>query len=48
MFGPYRYGTLQFSSFDEIRDVGYYHGKTYFSGMFHLLPVLFTTEVLNF
>ncbi len=36
MFGPYRYGTLQFSSFDEIRDVGYYHGKTYFSGTFQL------------
>lgn len=28
-----RYGTLQFGSFDEIRDVGYYHGKTYFSGI---------------
>ena len=28
-----RYGTLQFGSFDEIRDVGYHHGKTYFAGM---------------
>ncbi len=28
-----RYGTLQFGSFDEIRDVGYYHGKTYFAGL---------------
>ena len=28
-----RYGTLQFGSFDEIRDVGYYHGQTYFSGL---------------
>ena len=28
-----RYGTLQFGAFDEIRDVGYHHGKTYFAGM---------------
>ena len=28
-----RFGTLQFGAFDEIRDIGYYHGKTYFSGL---------------
>lgn len=28
-----RYGTLQFGNFDEIKDVGYYHGQTYFSGL---------------
>jgi len=28
-----KYGTLQFDAFDEIRDVGYYHGKTYFAGL---------------
>lgn len=28
-----RYKTLQFGSFDEIKDVGYNHGKTYFAGM---------------
>jgi len=28
-----KYGTLQFESFEEIRDVGYYHGKTYFAGL---------------
>jgi len=28
-----KYGTLQFDAFDEIRDVGYYHGQTYFSGL---------------
>eukprot|EP00095_Tigriopus_kingsejongensis_P010722 snap_masked-scaffold753_size102382-processed-gene-0.9 protein:Tk10722 transcript:snap_masked-scaffold753_size102382-processed-gene-0.9-mRNA-1 annotation:"neuropathy target esterase sws isoform x1" len=28
-----RYGTLQFGAFEEIRDVGYYHGKTYFTGL---------------
>ena len=22
-----KYGTLQFDAFDEIRDVGYYHGQ---------------------
>ncbi|KAF5279536.1 hypothetical protein FQR65_LT03358 [Abscondita terminalis] len=27
-----QYRTLQFSSFDEIKDVGYRHGKTYFEG----------------
>lgn len=27
-----RYRTLQFGSFDEIREVGYFHGKTYFEG----------------
>ncbi|KAK0159924.1 hypothetical protein PV328_007384 [Microctonus aethiopoides] len=25
-----KYKTLQFANFDEIKDVGYYHGKTYF------------------
>ncbi|XP_065209623.1 neuropathy target esterase sws isoform X2 [Planococcus citri] len=28
-----KYRTLQFSSFDEIREVGYNHGKTYFAGL---------------
>lgn len=28
-----RYGTLQFGAFEEIRDVGYYHGRTYFTGL---------------
>lgn len=27
-----KYKTLQFGSFDEIREVGYMHGKTYFEG----------------
>ncbi|XP_066588208.1 neuropathy target esterase sws isoform X2 [Prorops nasuta] len=27
-----RYKTLQFANFDEIKDVGYHHGKTYFDG----------------
>ncbi|XP_044730911.1 neuropathy target esterase sws isoform X1 [Chrysoperla carnea] len=27
-----KYRTLQFGSFDEIKDVGYQHGKTYFDG----------------
>jgi len=28
-----KYGTLQFDAFDEIRDIGYYHGRTYFAGL---------------
>jgi len=28
-----KYGILQFDAFEEIRDVGYYHGKTYFAGL---------------
>nr|CAD7269112.1 unnamed protein product [Timema shepardi] len=28
-----KYRTLQFGSFDEIKDVGYTHGKTYFAGL---------------
>ncbi|KAJ1520543.1 hypothetical protein ONE63_003662 [Megalurothrips usitatus] len=28
-----KYKTLQFGSFDEIKDVGYNHGKTYFTGL---------------
>ncbi|XP_026288620.1 neuropathy target esterase sws isoform X3 [Frankliniella occidentalis] len=28
-----KYKTLQFGSFDEIKDVGYTHGKTYFAGL---------------
>lgn len=27
-----RYKTLQFGSFDQIREVGYQHGKSYFEG----------------
>lgn len=26
-----RFATLQFGSFDDIRDVGYHHGHTYFT-----------------
>lgn len=28
-----KYKTLQFGSFDEIKDVGYNHGKTYYAGL---------------
>jgi len=28
-----KFKTLQFGSFDEIRDCGYYHGSTYFAGL---------------
>jgi len=28
-----KYGILQFDAFEEIRDVGYHHGKTYFAGL---------------
>jgi len=28
-----KYGMLQFDAFDEIRDIGYYHGQTYFAGL---------------
>ncbi|XP_047104314.1 neuropathy target esterase sws isoform X3 [Schistocerca piceifrons] len=28
-----KYKTLQFGSFDEIKDVGYHHGSTYFAGL---------------
>merc|ERR1719481_583154 len=28
-----KYGMLQFELFDDIKDVGYYHGQTYFSGL---------------
>ena len=28
-----KYQTLQFGAFDEIKEVGYQHGKSYFSGM---------------
>ncbi|XP_068209771.1 neuropathy target esterase sws isoform X2 [Palaemon carinicauda] len=28
-----KYHTLQFGAFDEIKEVGYQHGKTYFTGM---------------
>jgi len=28
-----KYGILQFEAFEEIRDVGYFHGKTYFAGL---------------
>ncbi|KAF5299333.1 hypothetical protein FQA39_LY02506 [Lamprigera yunnana] len=36
-----QYRTLQFGSFDEIKDVGYRHGKTYFEGQLRagLLPL---------
>ncbi|XKL67411.1 hypothetical protein PGB90_002902 [Kerria lacca] len=38
-----KYKTLQFSSFDEIREVGYNHGKTYFAALAKAgaLPFLF-------
>merc|ERR1712108_79974 len=28
-----KYGTLQFDAFDEIRDIGFYHGRIYFAGL---------------
>jgi len=28
-----KFKTLQFGSFDDIKDVGYHHGKTYFAGL---------------
>jgi len=28
-----KFGIMQFEAFEEIRDVGYYHGKTYFAGL---------------
>lgn len=36
-----QYRTLQFGSFDEIKEVGYRHGKTYFEGQLRagLLPL---------
>lgn len=36
-----RYRTLQFGSFDEIREVGYAHGKAYFEGQLKagVLPI---------
>ncbi|GFG31714.1 hypothetical protein Cfor_06274 [Coptotermes formosanus] len=36
-----KYKTLQFGSFDEIKEVGYNHGKTYFAGLLKagLLPI---------
>lgn len=41
-----KYRTLQFGSFDEIKEVGYHHGKTYFEGQKRAgcLPV-FKTEI---
>ncbi|XP_075226516.1 patatin like phospholipase domain containing sws isoform X3 [Lycorma delicatula] len=34
-----KFKTLQFGSFDEIKDVGYTHGKTYFTGMMKAGPL---------
>ena len=28
-----KYGTMQFGSFDEIKEVGYRHGDAYYSGL---------------
>lgn len=38
------YKTLQFGSFDEIREVGYQHGKAYFDGQLKagVLPIFKT------
>ncbi|XP_054270974.1 neuropathy target esterase sws isoform X2 [Macrosteles quadrilineatus] len=47
-----KYTTLQFGAFDEIKDVGYNHGKTFFAGMMKggghsSLPYLKSPDVLN-
>lgn len=44
-----KYKTLQFGSFDQIRDVGYQHGKTYFEGQLSAgnLPVFKATTTTN-
>lgn len=41
-----KYKTLQFGSFDEIREVGYLHGKAYFEGQSQAgnLPTFRTSE----
>lgn len=36
-----KYRTLQFGSFDEIREVGYQHGKTYFQGQLNAKSLVF-------
>ncbi|CAH0558713.1 unnamed protein product [Brassicogethes aeneus] len=42
-----KYRTLQFGSFDEIKDVGYQHGKAYFEGQMRAgnLPIFKQAEV---
>ena len=42
-----KYGTLQFDSFDEIREVGYYHGQTYFAGLRKAGQLWFLQQVQN-
>jgi lysophospholipid hydrolase len=44
-----KYKTLQFGSFDEIREVGYQHGKSYFEGQLRAgnFPVFKTAPVTN-
>ncbi|XP_074028944.1 patatin like phospholipase domain containing sws isoform X5 [Leptinotarsa decemlineata] len=44
-----KYRTLQFGSFDEIREVGYLHGKAYFEGQMKAgnLPVFKTPSELH-
>ena len=42
-----KYGTLQFDSFDEIREVGYYHGRTYFAGLRKAGQLWFLQQVQN-
>merc|ERR1719322_376200 len=39
-----KYGTLQFDNYDEIREVGYYHGKTYFAGLRKAGQLWFMTQ----
>lgn len=44
-----KYKTLQFGSFDQIREVGYQHGKTYFEGQLSAgnLPVFKAATMTN-
>lgn len=43
-----KYKTLQFGSFDEIKEVGYQHGRTYFEGQKRAgcLPI-FKSEIIH-
>lgn len=40
-----KYRTLQFGSFDEIREVGYRHGKAYFEGQFNAKSMVFLKNI---
>ncbi|XP_039289237.1 neuropathy target esterase sws isoform X2 [Nilaparvata lugens] len=42
-----KYKTLQFGSFDEIKDVGFIHGQTYFAGLMKAGPPSFLKQQLT-